>query len=316
MKLCIPSRCKAKLPENIEDKQYIAEEKLDGSRFVLYIGGCPYGRRTGNTLLSRRESVSDGFLSDKTDNVPHITDVDYKDLNGTVLDGEVFYSSFLETNAIMNSLPEEAVQKQKTGKVVYNAFDVMFYSGLDVRALPWVERRAILETVVSQANSPYIKAIKVITDDKLEYFKQMIAQGGEGLIIKDTSKPYGEGWSKLKKSYDISAIITGYKPGKGKYANQLGSIAVSVYHEGNLVEIGYVSGFNDQTRLLMSRDFDAYKGKVIDVFAQEIQKVSDKNLAGRLRHPTFHRFRDDVKPEDCTSEKMFSDYVRIDRKKL
>ena len=45
----------------------------------------------------------------------------------------------------------------------------------------------------------------------------------------------------------------------------------------------------------------------MDVFAQEIQKIDSKNPAGRLRHPTFHRFRDDLNMKDCTAEKLWAD---------
>jgi ATP-dependent DNA ligase len=306
--LCIPSRCTAKLPEDFSKAHLVAEEKLDGSRYVLYLGGCPYERRAGHTLLSRRGSVSDGKLVDRTENVPHITKVDYAGLDGTVLDGEIMSSDFLGTNSIMNSSPLEAIRKQKEmGNLKYYVFDVMFFRGKDVRTMPLEKRRKILEEVVRRMDNEFIQAIPQFSENIEERFKEIVNNGGEGLIIKDSRLAYGQGWSKMKKSYDVSCVISGWKEGTGKYKGMIGSIALSVFKDGKLVEIGFASGFDDALRIDMSKNFSKYEGKVVDVFAQEIQKIDAKNPSGRLRHPTFHRFRDDVNAEDCTSEKLWTD---------
>lgn len=307
--LCIPSRCTAKLPEDFDKPHLIAEEKLDGSRYVLYLGGCPYERRkSGHTLLSRRGSVSDGKLVDKTDNVPHITKLDYEGLEGTVLDGEIMSSDFLNTNSIMNSGASEAVRKQKEhGNLKYYLFDVMFFRGKDVRNMPLKDRRKILEAVVKRMDNEFIEVIPWITEGIEEEFKRIVKKGGEGLIIKDVRMSYGQSWSKYKKSFDISCVISGWKEGTGKYKGMIGSVALSVYQNGKLTEVGFASGFDDALRIEMSKDFERFKGRVVDIWAQEIQKIDAKNPAGRLRHPTFYRLRDDMNAEDCTAEKMFSD---------
>lgn len=319
IELVHPSRCTAKLPEDFEKEHLIAEEKLDGSRYVLYLGGCPYGRRDTNTLLSRRESVSDGKYVDRSENVPHITDVDYN-MDGTVLDGEIMSNDFLNTNSIMNSLPREAIRKQNEhGELNYFVFDILFFKGKDIRAMPLSDRRKILEKVVEKMANEWIKVIPQINEDIPGYFQKIIAKGGEGLIIKDLRLGYGSGWSKYKKSYDLSAVISGFKEGTGKYKGMIGSLAVSVYHEGNLVEIGFVSGFDDKLRVEMSKNFEKYNGLVIDLFAQEIQKIDKKNPAGRLRHPTFHRIRNDINANSCTSQKLWEDIksnVRGNREKV
>lgn len=313
-----PSRCTGKLPEDFEKDHLIAEEKLDGSRYVLYLGGCPYSRREGNTLLSRRESISDGKYVDRSDNVPHITSIDYG-LDGTILDGEIMSNDFLNTNSIMNSLPKEAQRKQaEHGNLNYFVFDILFFKGKDIRSMPLSDRRKILEKVVDKMGNDHIKVIPQIKEDIPGYFQKIIKKGGEGLIIKDLRMGYGSQWSKYKKSYDLSAVISGYKKGTGKYSSMIGSLAVSVYHNEVLTEIGFVSGFDDKLRIEMSENFDKYNGLVVDVFAQEIQKIDAKNPAGRLRHPTFHRIRNDINPQDCTSQKLWEDIksnVRGNREK-
>lgn len=306
-----PSRCTSTLPEDLSKEYLIAEEKLDGSRYVLYIGADPYGRQSGNTLLSRRVSVTDGKHVDRTGNVPHITAIDYSGLEGTVLDGEIMANDFLGTNSVMNSSPALAVQKQnETGKLKYNVFDVLIFRGKDVRGYALEQRRKILEEVVRRMGNEFVTVIPQFKGDIQTYFNQIVARGGEGVIVKDIRCGYGVGWAKMKKVYDISCIVSGWKAGTGKYSSSIGSLALSVWHDGKLVEIGFASGFDDKLRNDMAHNFDKYKGRVLDVFAQEIQdsKRSGGNPVGRLRHPTFHRFRDDVNPSDCTSEKLWADF--------
>lgn len=308
--LFTPSRCTAKLGDDLSKPYLVGEEKLDGSRYVLYIGIDPYARHGGNTLLSRRVSTVDGKFVDRSGNVPHITLQNYAGLEGTVLDGEIMAADFLSTNSIMNSAPALAIQKQKDiGNCKYHVFDIIAFRGKDIRGMALEQRRKVLEEVVRRMNNPFIVPIKQVRGDLNAYFTEIVGKGGEGIIVKDVRQGYGCGWAKYKKSFDVSCVVSGYLVGDGKYSGQVGSLLLSVYHSGKLVEIGRASGFNDELRARMTRDFNAFKGKVVDIFAQEIQdsKRSADNPVGRLRHPTFYRFRDDVNAIECTSEKLWSD---------
>ena len=66
------------------------------------------------------------------------------------------------------------------------------------------------------------------------------------------------------------------------------------------MEVGFASGFNEKLRREISANPQIFLGRVVDVFAQEMQSA-------RLRHPTFHRLRDDLDPRMCTIEKLKSD---------
>ena len=313
-----PSRCTGALPADLDKPYLVGEEKLDGSRYVLYIGCDPYERQAGNALLSRRISVKDGKHVDRTGNVPQFTEVEYPGLEGTVLDGEVMATDFLGTNSVMNSGPALAVQKQEeSGFLTYNVFDIMSFRGKDIRGLPLHKRRKVLEEVVKRMNNEHVKVIPQFTINLSEHFTRIVEGGGEGIIVKDIRQGYGCGWAKMKKSYDLSCVISGWKPGNGKYKESVGSLALSVYKDGDLVEVGFASGFDDDLRKKMSDNFSEYEGKVIDVFAQEIQK-KDRNGVGRLRHPTFYRLRDDLEPKTITAEKLLEDLssrARSNRKK-
>jgi ATP-dependent DNA ligase len=300
-----PARCTASLPENLDKPYLVSEPKMDGSRYVLYLNHCPYNRntKTAHTLLSRRPSVSDNKFVDRSLNVPHIANQFYEELSGTVLDGEIMADNFEHTNSIMNSSPSMANQKQKElGLVTYHVFDVLSFRGKDVRGYSLEQRRKILETVVSRMDNPYVKLVPQFSSSHIEHFNQIVSKGGEGIIVKDLRQGYGSGWSKFKKSYDISCFISGFKEGNGKYKTSLGSLALSVFDDkGKIVEVGFASGFDDSLRSAIARDQASYYGRVVDVFAQEFSKDN------RLRHPTFHRIRDDLNREDCTIAKLRDD---------
>lgn len=310
MKLFEPARCTDELPDDLEKDYLVAEEKLDGSRYVLYLGGNPYSESSKeHALLSRRVSSVNGKHVDRTKNVPHITEKSYLGLEDTVLDGEIMGKDFLCTNSVMNSSPMVAVQKQYEEKLNYHVFDVMMFRGVDVRGYPLEKRRKILLAIVDRMNNPHVIPIEQRQGDIGSYFNEVISKGGEGLIVKDLRQGYGRGWCKKKKSYDVSCVISGFKAGTGKYSNSVGSIALAVYVQGELVEVGFASGFSDSMRIDMAKNPNKYLGKVVDIFCHEIQasKRSSDNPVGRLRHPTYHRIRDDLNPLDCTSEKLLED---------
>ena len=286
-----PARCEAALPEDLEQPHLVGEEKLDGSRYVLYIGPGmdPYGRQKGNTLLSRHHSRTEGEgqgkLVDRTYELSHVTKQDYRSLHGTIIDGET-----------MN------------GFETFNAFDVMFFCGTDVRPLPLHERRKILEKIIKLMNNESVKIVKQVTKNLAEYFHSIVDAGREGIVVKDINQPYGVGWAKYKKSYSVSAIVTGQK--EGKEADTVGSVFVSVYQNGKLIEVGCAAGFTQKDKISMAKNFDKYMGRVVDVFAQEMTNKG----TGRLRHCTFHTWRDELDPKDCTLEKLKADLKKGVRK--
>ena len=302
-----PARCEDLPPDDLSSPNYVGELKLDGSRYVLYLGFDPYNRNraTRHTLLSRRLSTGDKKYVDRSRNVPHLTNINYAGMEGTVLDGEIMASNFLSTNSIMNSSPERAIEKQREqGNLYYYAFDIIMLCGRDVRSVPYMERRKLLKDVVAKLNNPHIKVVQAVQGNLQKYFEKVVAEGGEGIVVKRVDSPYGRGWAKVKKAFDVSCVISGFKEGKGKYSQgQIGSLALSVYEAGKLIEVGFASGFNDKLRKEISQNPQAFIGRVVDVFAQEMQ-------SSRLRHPTFHRLRDDLSPESCTLQKLKDDMTK------
>ena len=149
-----------KLDSLLTDDTVICERKLDGVRIQLRIFDStkevnyPHCR-----LFSRNVSLKTGFYSERTDNFPHFRDYGKSELANTILDGELLVPNvpFSETSAVVLSLPEESISKQEEiGKPVFNAFDILFYKGKDLRSIPLIERKGYLEEAVRELSNNYV----------------------------------------------------------------------------------------------------------------------------------------------------------------
>lgn len=80
-------------------------------------------------------------------------------------------------------------------------------------------------------------------------YDEVIAGGGEGLMLHRADAPYRAGRSddllKLKPAEDAEATVIGYVPGKGRFVGQVGALKVQ-NAEGKKFRIG--SGLNDSLR--------------------------------------------------------------------
>lgn len=280
------------LPSFVSDaeEEWFAEEKLDGSRYLLYIG------KNECKLLSRNWSVQTGEPVDKTLNVPHIALGYGPELAGTVLDGEIQAGTkSSSTTRIMGCSPDKAVERQrKEGWVQFHVFDCLQYREEDLRELPWEDRDSHRQMVLKKMMNQHLLYVPAIPlKSAVQRYNTIIQHGGEGLILKRKDSVYGESWTKVKKLITIDVVVTGYVPGQGKYSGQIGAIKFGMYDGPALVEMGQCSGMTDAERITITSNRDKLKGTVIEVMGQEF--TSD----GRLRHPRFLRLRPDKNPKMC-----------------
>lgn len=292
---------KGKWSNLIADPAYIAERKFDGSRYILQVldSGC--------FLCSRRESVNGGMVN-KTSNVPQIikSAQDFVPKN-TVLDGEIdLYDvrEFTKVQGIMGSSPERAIELQEVpgSKLYYKVFDILYFNGIDLRTMPWYKRQEYLDKIFgTSAQKDFlvrVPAYKAV--NKRPFLEAELKWGSEGIMLKHIESIYVEGkkpaklWYKFKKTSTFDGIVTGYKPGKGKYAGMLGALQVKQYVNGVLEDVAWASGMTDAQRKEFKTKLDAGDTFIIEFEAQEAYGTKD-----RYRNPRFKRIREDKNPQEC-----------------
>ena len=115
------------------------------------------------------------------------------------------------------------------------------------------ERVHAMRQIILQATSPYLEVIeqwRVANELELKQrLQSVIKRGGEGLMLHRHTARYASGRSqdllKLKPSSDAEATVIGYRPGKGKYLGQVGSLKVQT-DDGKQFHIG--TGLSDEER--------------------------------------------------------------------
>lgn len=80
------------------------------------------------------------------------------------------------------------------------------------------------------------------------------------------------------------------------YLGGAGSLKIGAYKDGGVVQIGSLSGIDDDVLL----NWKDYVGRVIEITAMEVMKDTKG-----LRHPRLVGFRDDKSPKDCQWEVIF-----------
>jgi DNA ligase-1 len=243
--------------QGIDISQYRVSEKLDGVR----------ARWDGTHLISRGGNV---FAAPEwfTKGFPVIP-----------LDGELWMGRgrYEEVSAIVRT------QQPHDGwrNVRLMIFDLPAHGGT------FDQRVIAMNRVMVESDSPYLATIEQqhvkSEEDLLKWVHTVVEQGGEGLILHRETAYYASGRSqdllKFKLFTDAEATVIGYRPGKGQFAGQTGSLIVRT-DQGVTFSIG--SGLSHEQRRrpppLQSRVTFRYQGLT-------------KN--GVPRFPVFLRIRDE-----------------------
>jgi bifunctional non-homologous end joining protein LigD len=114
--------------------------------------------------------------------------------HGTVLDAELIAARFAGTMAALQGSARHG------DALRVHVFDVPMLAGVDLRPLPWQERRERLELLAKAFEPPYVLVTVVQPDKSLA--ADMAAGVLEGVVLKDRRSAYRDGsragWSKVK----------------------------------------------------------------------------------------------------------------------
>ena len=314
---------------------FIAQKKLNGIRAIIHFVrdvGIFITTRTISVKTWRYEELSNKFVFFPF--VPSFSAVldseimidQSVDTRGYTSKGEVTKSSLHSTVAVLHILAPAAIELQEAqGAFLHiHVFDCLSYRGIDVTSKPLEKRLRRLAAVEKMIQAepqiaPHFSFLPVTHNKKLDYFRQVVSDGGEGVILKNLTSPYvasssrlRDGWIKVKKEMEFDAFVTGCIQGKKGTAweNYIGAIEFSVLlsdqNERRHV-IGYASNLTLKERALATVQTENgpalnpdYLGRVAEISGQDL---SARQL--RLTHCRINRWRkgkDAKHHEDCMAQ--------------
>lgn len=191
--------------EAADPAAYLVSEKLDGVRAVW--DGEQLRFRSGKTIAAPA-----WFLAG---------------LPGQPLDGELWLGrgQFDRLSGIVRrATPDDAEWRS----VRYMIFELPEAAG------SFAERAAAIGEIVRQAGVPWLQQIDQSPAVNRKHLQgrldEVVEGGGEGLMLHRAGAPYqtgrGEILLKLKPWQDDEAVVIGQRPGRGRYAGQVGALRV------------------------------------------------------------------------------------------
>lgn len=281
-----------------DSKDWIFELKLDGYRAIAEI-------KKADVKLYSRNGLS---FKEK---YPPVVDALEKLKVNAVLDGEVV----LLDDGKPNFQKLQHYSGNSHFPLVYYAFDILEKDGKNLRELPLLERKKILEKLLKKNH--VIRYSDHIAAHGNAFFRKVIEANMEGIMAKKANSGYVDGirtkeWLKIKKQKTQEAIIVGFTQPKGGRMH-FGSLLLAQHSGKKLRYIGNAgTGFDtaglkslmhemkplvvgasplDDTSLVGAR------GKITWIKPRLVCEVSYTELTneGMLRHPVFKGLRSDKK---------------------
>jgi DNA ligase-1 len=217
------------------------------------------------------------------------------------------------------------------------AYDLLVDSDEDLRDLPFAERRARLEALVTRLNEPRIDISQLVaftTWDELAAARNDPAAAGagadaeavEGVMLKRRDAPYVPGrpkgpWWKWKRDpFTVDAVLMYAQRGHGKRSSYYSDYTFGVWKNGEdgdeLVPVGKAYfGFTDEELLRIDRYVrrntkdrfgpvrevvhDPGEGLVMEVAFEGLQRSTRHKSGLAMRFPRISRLRWDKPPREA-----------------
>ncbi|MCI0416817.1 non-homologous end-joining DNA ligase [bacterium] len=312
-----PMQCKlvGELPAG---KDWVYELKLDGYRAL----GMKNGKnvqlisRNGNNLNRRYPELARA-----------LTELPFEAI---LLDGEI---------VVLDEQGRPSFQRlQDLGggdtdrSIYYYAFDLLNFHGRDLRKLPLLQRKEILQSILPKDRIVrYAAHLEAETDSFVTEVRKL---GIEGVVAKRKTSLYESGkrtgsWVKFKLDNEQEFVVGGYRP-SGLYGG-FDALLIGYYENGKLLYAAKLrAGFADHAKKQLSLLFPKYEtqkcpfvnlpeGKVgrwgEGLTAENMEKYTwlkpkivirakftEWTSSNHLRHVKFVALRDDKNPKEVVRE--------------
>jgi len=223
------------------DQGWAFEVKWDGYRILAHVG-------TGGVRLQSTGG------HDTTDRWPELAALGAAvNAESAIIDGELVVLDD-------DGLPRfELIQQRgmERREAVLHVFDVLSVNATDTIALPYEDRRHLLEQLVEDGDNWLVPAHRVGDGETL--LAATNEQGLEGVVAKRLDSTYRPGtrtrdWLKVKNRQRVDVTIGGYTDGTGARESTFGALLVGRPGDRTLRFAGGVgTGFTQSTLVDLSR---------------------------------------------------------------
>ena len=292
---------------------FIIEYKYDGARYQIHKGDYfdLMVRQTSIIIFNRKGNVV-------TDKFPDIVEevLSWDIPESFIIDTEIYPiekdgrpAPFKKMGTRIHSKDVQEASEKCPVKLAI--FDCMMFNDENLMDLSLQRRLKIIDK--------FPKLIERTPQMKHDVFYNLaIADGYEGIMIKDLNAPYESGkrstaWAKYKPPrFELDVVVTGVRYGDGKRATVFSSYDISVKDNQDFVSIGSIgTGFseidliyltNEIKKIILSVDGDTYSVSprvVLEVTCDLITRDGKGNLG--LRFPRLLRIRHDKPVSDINT---------------
>lgn len=294
--------------EPFSRKRWIYEIKYDGYRLLAK-------KRIGQVRLHYRRGAEVSALYPEL--VQTLASWPFDDF---VVDGELVVRGpdgrpkfrALQKRAALDR-PVDIARASVSAPVEYYAFDLLALAGKDLRALPCLERRAILEKITPPVGAVHFS--EHVEERGMEFFEQVRRLGLEGMVAKDGFSPYegrrSSAWLKVKADRSAPFVVVGFTDPKAGDRG-FGALVVAARDGEELRLAGKVgSGFSQAFLDEFGARLRAIETTECPIQAPVagVRWVRPEFIAtiryrewddeGSLRHPVFVGLRDDLSLDAC-----------------
>jgi DNA ligase 1 len=316
---------------DLDPSAFVGEWKWDGIR-VQAVAAADAGGGFVSRLYSRTgEDISSSF--------PDLVEALRFD---AAIDGELLIrreGRVQPFNELQQRLNRKTVTPALRGHFPAHlrAYDVLFVNGEDLRASPFVERRARLEALVAKIGDPRIDLSALIRfanwdelaaarADPAAFGAREDATAVEGVMLKRRDAPYVPGrprgpWWKWKRGPTlIDAVLMYAQRGHGKLSSYYSDYTFGVWRTGpqgeELLPVGKAYfGFTDEELIAIDRFVrhntlqrfgpvrevvhDQERGLVLEVAFEGLQRSTRHKSGIAMRFPRINRLRWDKPPKEA-----------------
>lgn len=280
-----------------ESDDWLYELKFDGYRLLVRIDGDDVKLYTRNG-------------HDWTAKLPHIAEAFGKlPAKCAWVDGEAVV---LDENGVPNfQALQNAFDGDRTGNIIFYAFDLPFIGQRDLRDEPLHVRRALLAQLMETSHDDHLRFSEAFNATPASLVASACKMGMEGIIAKRLSSRYvsrrSDNWLKIKCAKRQEFVIVGYTAPQGSREG-LGALLLAVHDEdGALRYAGKVgTGFDRAKLIALQKDLariETHDKPVSGGQAKGVHWVKPERVAevsfgewtsdGHIRHSVFRGLRDD-----------------------